>query len=332
MTSIAETAGAPEGRGRSWFRTLVLASLLVGGPLITPMPWGSLWLLVPLAVAVSLLAAWRWGAWGVLAPVALFAAAMALEGPFSLWVWWIPAAALTGAWMGLREEGGGPPEGQRAWMLLPVLLLAAMMPWMAQYGGMVSDLERSLREGDKESISLYRQLGFRNDQLQNMERTTEEFAAFEKRALPYAVPSAIFLWMMLLVAAGRGIADRLGRGLRWPALSRGTLATWRLPDTALWLLLLGLGLVVARWPSWGPSAWTLLLNLGLGYCVQGVAVVQSLLLARGVPPSIIALTFVFVFAMAWPAFLLATMCVGLSDVWLDYRRLEAVPDGDPPRE
>jgi hypothetical protein len=35
--------------------------------------------------------------------VVLFAAGMLLEGPFSLWVWWIPVAALTGAWMGLRE-------------------------------------------------------------------------------------------------------------------------------------------------------------------------------------------------------------------------------------
>jgi hypothetical protein len=62
--------------------------------------------------------------------------------------------------------------------------------------------------------------------------------------------------------------------------------------------------------------------------VQGVAVVESLLLARGVPPSIIALTFVFVFAMAAPVFLLGAVCVGLSDVWLDYRRIESVPDGD----
>jgi hypothetical protein len=40
------------------------------------------------------------------------------------------------------------------------------------------------------------------------------------------------------------------------------------------------------------------------------------------------LTFVFVFAMAAPVFLLGAVCVGLSDVWLDYRRIESVPDGD----
>jgi hypothetical protein len=64
--------------------------------------------------------------------------------------------------------------------------------------------------------------------------------------------------------------------------------------------------------------------------VQGIAVVESLLLARGVPPSIIVLTMLFVFALAMPVFVLTALAVGLSDVWLDYRRLEAVPERDDP--
>jgi hypothetical protein len=294
----------------------------------TPMPWGGLWVLVPVAVAVSFLSAWRWGGWGVTAPVALFAAAMTIAGPYSLWVWWIPVAALTGAWMGLRAEGGGPTAGQRAWTLLPVLLLAALLPWMANYTGLVASFERWLRLGDAEVVALYRQLGYEGERLKAIERSIWENAALQKRWLPHVLPTVLFVWMVALVTAGRGLAARLAERLRWPDLSPGRLADWRLPDGALWLLLLGLALLLARWSMWSVSAWTLLINLGLGYCVQGVAVVESLLLARGVPPSIIALTFVFVFAMATPVFLLATVCVGVSDVWLDYRRLEAVPDRD----
>jgi hypothetical protein len=326
VTSIAEPAA--RAGGPSWFRTVALATILALLAWHTPMPWGGLWLLVPTAVAVSLLMAWRWGPWGVAAPVVLFAAAMVLEGPFSLWVWWIPVAALSGAWMGLREEGGGPTPGQRAWMLLPVLLLAALMPWMANYGELVSGFERWLRSSDQQVLALYRQLGYQGERLQAMERSLWESAALQKRALPSALPTLLFIWMVVLVAAGRGLAARLAGRMRWPELSPGRLADWRLPDPALWLLLLGIALLVAGWSTWAPSAWTLLVNLGLGYCVQGVAVVESLLLARGVPPSIIALTFVFVFAMAAPVFLLGAACVGLSDVWLDFRRLEAVPDGD----
>jgi len=294
----------------------------------TPMPWGGLWLLVPAAVAISLLIAWRWGAWGVVAPVAMFAAGMMLEGPFSLWVWWIPVSALTGAWMGLREEGGGPTPGERAWMLLPILLLAALMPWMAEYGALVTSFERWLRSGDQQLLGLYRQLGYEGERLQAMERSLLEAAALQARALPSALPSVLFIWMVALVVAGRALAARVAERLQWPELTPGRLVDWRLPDSALWLMLAGVALLVLGWSSGAPSAWTLLVNLGLGYCVQGVAVVESLLLARGVPPSIIALTFVFVFAMAAPVFLLGAVFVGLSDVWLDYRRLEAVPDGD----
>ena len=38
----------------------------------------------------------------------------------------------------------------------------------------------------------------------------------------------------------------------------------------------------------------------------------------------------FVFALAMPVFTLTAVAVGLSDVWLDYRRLEAVPERDDP--
>ena len=44
----------------SWLRTLVLMAALVFLALLTPMPWGGLWVLVPVAVATSLLISWRW--------------------------------------------------------------------------------------------------------------------------------------------------------------------------------------------------------------------------------------------------------------------------------
>ena len=138
----------------------------------------------------------------------------------------------------------------------------------------------------------------------------------------------LFVWAAILVTAGRSLSSGLAALLRWPMLSRARLRGWRLPDGALWILLASLAMLVAQWAAWAPTAWTLLLNTGLGYCVQGIAVVESLLLARGVPPSIIALTLLFVFTVAMPVFMLATAAVGLSDVWLDYRRLESPAEAD----
>ena len=307
----------------------LLAALLALFALQSPPPWAELWVLVPAGVAVSLLAGWRFGVWGTLVPVALFGAAIGLEGPRSLWVWWVPVTALTGVWMGLREDRNATP-GARAWMLLPVLLLAVGLPWMFRYQDLIQNLERELRLGDQQFLELARQLVSAGDRLATIERAVAENAKVRGQMLPYLVPSTVFVWMALLVWAGRLIAGRVAGALRWPPLSRARLSEWRLPDGAVWLFLIGLALLVAQWSAATPAAWTLLLNAGLGYCIQGIAVVESLLLARGVPPSVIVVTMTFVFALATPVFMLTTVAVGLSDVWLDYRRMDVPPKPETP--
>jgi hypothetical protein len=308
------------------FRTLLSLVALSLLALTTPSPWGALWLAIPLAVASALLLCWRWGPWGVLVPVGLLALVMIGLGPFAAWAWWVPVAALTGSWMGLREEGGGPGSGQRAWMMLPVLLLAAGLPWSVSYPTLLQDTEKYMQSGDHESIRLVKVYGYKGEQLATWERIVNENAGVRKRSLAFILPSVLFLWMTLLVVAGRDLSSRIAARLRWPNLSRSRFIEWRLPDGAVWILIVGLGLVLTDFRSWLPTAWTLLIIPCLGYCVQGIAVVESLLLLRGMPSSIITLTMLFVSVMALPVFLLATACIGLSDVWLDYRRLEAAPE------
>jgi len=328
VTSIADpVAGAGAGRP-SWLRIVLLVAMLSLLGTQTPVPWGRLWLLVPSAVAVSLLAAWRFGAWGVLVPLGLFAATMAFEGPMSLWAWWVPAASLAGTWMGLSEEGGGPASGDRAWMLLPLLLLAAGLPWMLEYPDLVKRVEHELGASDVQLLAWCREIGYPPEKLGALTQAVEEQARLRGRILPEVLPTALFVWVAMLVAAGRAIASRITGVLRWPAVSRAGLRSWRLPDGALWLMLASLSLLVLQWNDWTPTAWTLLLNTGLGYCVQGIAVVESVMLARGMPPSIIVLTMLFVFTVAMPVFVLTTVAIGLSDVWLDYRKLEPVADRD----
>jgi hypothetical protein len=305
-----------------WLRSALLVTALALFALQTPPPWGTLWLVVPVAVAVSLLACWRFGIWGLTAPVLLFGVTVLREGSLGLWAWWIPACALTGAWMGLREEGEGTTGGQRAWMLIPVLVLAAGLPWLLRYPQLVEEVDRELKASDTELVQLLGRLGDQDGRLAALERAVADNAAMRTKLLPHVVPTAIFAWMVLLVGAGRSLASRASSALRWPPLSNARFRDWRLPDGAIWVFLVGLALLVGQWPTWTPTAWTLLLNTLLGFCVQGIAVVESLLLARGVPPSLIVLTMLFVFAVAMPIFMLTTAAVGLGDVWLDFRRLE----------
>jgi predicted membrane protein DUF2232 len=175
-------------------------------------------------------------------------------------------------------------------------------------------------------VRLLGRLGDQGGRLAALERAVADNAALRTRLLPHVVPTALFTWMVVLVSAGRTLAARVATTLRWPPLSRARFRDWRLPDGAIWVFLAGLALLVGQWPPWTPTAWTLLLNALLGFCVQGIAVVESLLLARGVPPSLIVLTMLFVFAVAMPIFMLTTAAVGLGDVWLDFRRLEPAAD------
>lgn len=337
MTSIAESGrrAGPEltsrglaRRSPAWGRVLLLAAALGLMTLQTPLPWGWLWLAVPAAVALALLSAWRYGV-AAIAAVGLGAVALLVLGTGQgQWVWWIPAAALAGAWMGVREEGGGPGAGERAWMLAPLLLVAATLPWLARYADLVAAIERELAVGDAQALELLRGVGANRDWLAGMEKAVSENAALRHTRLPFLIPTGLFLWAVLLAGAGRALAGRFADALRWPRLSRAPLRELRLPDAAVWTLIAGLALLLAPWPAWRPSGWTLLLGAGLGYCLQGVAVAGGLFLARGVPVPVMTLTMLFLFFTLMPYFVLGTGLLGLSDVWLDYRRLEAVPDED----
>ena len=55
---------------------------------------------------------------------------------------------------------------------------------------------------------------------------------------------------------------------------------------------------------------------------------ESVLLARGMSPAFVALTMLFVIAVSLLWVLPAVAVVGLSDVWLDYRRLEPSSEGE----
>lgn len=312
----------------SWVRSGLLLALLSLLAAQTPGQWAVLWIAVPVGVAVSLLAGWRFGARGVVVPIVAFVAVLAVAGPLAVWAWWIPVASLTGLWMGLREEGDGPPLGERAWMLLPVLLLAASLPWAMPYTSLVRNVDRQLVAGDAQLADVTRQLGYAVDQQKLLETTLAEQGKLRGQVLPQVLPSAIFLWMVVLVMAGRSLGTRAALVLRWPPVSRASVARWRLPDGALWLFLAGLALLLAPLPAWSATGWTLLLNAALGFGVQGIAVVESLALARGVPLSVFIIMLLFMSTVALPAFAVAAVAVGLSDMWLDFRKLEPAPQAE----
>ncbi len=339
MTSIAERSGP--GRGVAALRLTALLLALAVPAMLTPGPWAALWLAIPAIVAGTLLAAWRFGPWGGLAPAAALAVGAAAVAPGAWWAWFVPATALTGAWMGWREERV-EFAGGRAWMLFPVLALAALLTLLPGYAARIDRFDGALRAQDPQVASSLIEMAadpssawMVRSWLQSSETSdaairqwVTSWAEARRKLLPHMVPSLLFVWMAVLVVAGRAMAGRVAGLLGWPPLARMRFGEWRLPDAAIWTFLSGLALVLAPLPAALPTGWTLLINTGIGFCFQGIAIVESLLLARGIPLPVVVLTLTFVFLIAWPLFVMTAAVLGLSDVWLDYRRLEASPDGD----
>jgi hypothetical protein len=288
---------------------------------------------VPLVVCASLLLGWRFGP-SALALPALLAVGCALlavfpADGFRLWhLVWIPLASITGVWMGVREEGGGPSLGERAWMHAPLLAAAFALPLLPGMSSALVRLEARARVEERQMLSTLQGPDTPGSWRRMMEESSRMPAADRVRMLTYFAPNLLFLWLVALVSTGRSLAARTAAWRGWPVLSRAAFATWRLPDLALAPLLAGLALALFANAAWRPGAAALLVQSVLGYSVQGIAVTQSVLLARGVPPVFILLVMVLLFTFTLPVFLPSVALLGLSDVWLDFRRLEPTPRGE----
>lgn len=314
-------------------RAVLLVGSLTLAALVTPWPWAALWLSVPLAVSASLLLAWRFGMAAFALPLLLtVAAVLAWMFPGSgLQLWhlpWTPLAAFCGAWMGMREEGGGPTIGQRAWMHVPLLAAVFLLPVAPGMHDALVRVEARSRVEEQQMLRTLQGPNGPGTWRHVMEESAKMPAAERVRMLTWFLPNMVFLWMVVLVAAGRSLAARSATWRGWPPLSRASWTEWRLPDAALVPLLAGLALVLFADNTWRPGAAALLVQSVLGYSVQGVAVAWSVLLARGVPPAFLLLAMLFLFAFTLPVFLPSVALIGLSDVWLDHRRLEPSPRGE----
>lgn len=327
MTSIAETPRRPPLL--VWFRLSVLTVLFAWLAQGTPGSWAVMWFAVPVTVAVSLLVAWRFGRAALAIPVLLAAGLLGAalgqpQPPFSLWAaGWIPAASVTGVWMGLREEGGGPGAGERVWMLAPFVLLAATISLAPDFR---PALDRAWTRAQRTALAELRREGVAERQVAEMERTMQKQDPDVRRVMPYVMPVMVVLWMSLLTAAGRGLAAIVARRLGWPALSAAPFLRLRLPDAALAPVVAGLAIALLADRSFLPGALALLVPSALGYSLQGLAVLVSLLLSRGIPPALAAILIMGLLALTTLAFLPSLALVGLTDAWLDLRKLET-PDG-----
>ena len=109
-----------------------------------------------------------------------------------------------------------------------------------------------------------------------------------------------------------------------PALPR--FSRMRLPDGAVWLLCLGLLLLVTRQSGVLRAGANLSAVMAVAYFVQGISVLTYMAMAlRAAWMAGGAVVLILVMLLS-PLFSVFTCILGLSDVWLDFRKLGAVAE------
>lgn len=94
------------------------------------------------------------------------------------------------------------------------------------------------------------------------------------------------------------------------------------PDHLVWGVIAGGGLLISGRPGLGILGLNLLIVLAPLYAIQGLAVLRHFFLRVRVPPALQLMSFGL---FAHPLLLLAAACVGLSDLWIDFRKIRGAP-------
>lgn len=319
MTSTAEIA---DPRRRTGAGLLGILCLILLGELLTPQgPWSMLWPVVPVLGAASLLLSQtQVPAIGWLVPVLTLGGLFAFGVASEPWGWCLAAGNLAAAMLGFARRE------KRAWAYLPVLTLAALFPIAPGYADFVSRAVAMLHAEEVRQLAVVETMAA--DQKLAAGQLISSGIQFAQVLAQNVLPVFLFVWIALLVHLSERMARRLAELVKRPLPEGSPFEQLRMPDGMVWLLIVGIALVTLRDPRTVPVGLNLSIAVGLAFALQGLSVVKVFLVAHGMTPGLIALLFLFTALTMWPILPLACAGVGLMDLWLDFRRLEAgAPEG-----
>jgi hypothetical protein len=327
VTSTVDRSFGAESRRRTGAGLLGILSLILLGQLVTPEPWTYLWPVLPVVGAAGLLLAQtNVPVLGWAPTVACLVSIFALGMTDQPWAWCLTAGALASSLLGVAERAGTESE-RRAWAYLPIVALAATFPLAPGYRDLIARIAQAISGEEARQLASFRQMALEPDQRLAVEQMIALSTEVELKIAQNVLPTVIFAWLALLVQLAERMARRLAELVRRPLLPSPPFALWRLPDGAVWLFVLGLGLVAARDDSARPVGVNLAAAVGIGFALQGLAVVKWFLAGQGMSPALVVLMFAFTSLLLGPVVPLAAAGVGLMDQWLDFRKLESSEGG-----
>jgi hypothetical protein len=323
VTSTAEAIRIADPRRRTGAGLLGILCLILLGEMLTPNPWAMLWPVLPvLGAAGLLLSQTQVPALGWLMPLLTIGGLFVLRAADQPWGWCLAAGSMAAAMLGIAEREGATIE-RRVWAYLPVLTLAAMFPLAPGYKEFIASATTWIHAEEARQLALLESTPMAAEQKVAAGQLIASGIQFGLLLAQNILPVFLFAWVALLVHLSERMARRLAELVKRPLPDVTPFERLRMPDGMVWLLVAALALVALRDPRLAATGLNLSLAVGLAFALQGLAVVKVFLVSHGMTPGLISLLFLFTALTMWPILPLACAGVGLMDMWLDFRRLEA---------
>jgi uncharacterized protein YybS (DUF2232 family) len=163
-----------------------------------------------------------------------------------------------------------------------------------------------------QAMQIYRDTGFSESQLQNMQQVVDGLAEFIGKSF-----YGLYLASLLAIQAFCLLFLQRLKGSQYQ-IAGIPFAKWRLPSVLIWLLIAAgflLLLPVEAVSLIGRNVLVIILPL---YFLQGMAVVNSFLQKKPYPPLVKGLIY-FLLLILNPLPIIIT-CAGVFDLWIDFRR------------
>ena len=194
------------------------------------------------------------------------------------------------------------------------IVTAAMMLSAVAAGGINIQtlIDQMIHSEVDQAMQIYRDSGFSESQLQNMQQIVDGLAVFIGETfygLYLASLLAVQTFCLLLLQRLKG---------NWYQIAGTPFAVWRLPSGLIWLLIAAGFSLLAPVEAISLVGRNLLVVLLPLYFFQGMAVVNSFLQKKTYPPLVKGL--IYLLLLIFNPLPIIITCVGVFDLWIDFRR------------
>jgi uncharacterized protein YybS (DUF2232 family) len=201
-------------------------------------------------------------------------------------------------------------------IVLGIGLLGILLFSLANNTGLLALVSAYVATNLELSLKLYQGIGIPQETIDTIANSLDRIQYVLVRIMPsLAATSTLFVaWTNLIVARPM----MLRRGLAFPDFGR--LNHWRAPDPLIWGVIV-CGLVMLT-PATGIRLLGIngLLVLLTIYFIQGIAIVSFYFEKKGLPRSVRVVLYTMIAFQQ--LFLLVIICIGLFDMWINFRKID----------